>query len=207
MKHVFVESNWVFEYVEPEFTRKPSAARLVDRAVAGELALHIPAICLREGAESVRRKCQPRHEIGEFSGFARRKGMLKPEEAQIVIRFLEAFHRHVTEDIHGIDARLDDLLTKPNVKAFALSEAMLGRVLDLRRSVVEVNQMKPFDEAILAAVLVQAEAERGSGATDLMFCTLDADLLPWTKKREPRPALEALYKKAGLTVLASFAVP
>jgi hypothetical protein len=182
----------------------------VDRAVAGDLTLHIPAICLREGAESVRRKCQPRHdlrELREFRGFAARKGMLKPDAAEIAIRFLDAFDRHVTEDIQRIDARLDALLEKPNVKAFALSEAMLARVLDLRRSVIEVNQMKPFDEAILAAVLVQAEAERCNGASDLTFCTLDADLLPWTKRREPRPELDALYKQAGLTVLASFEVP
>ncbi len=84
---------------------------------------------------------------------------------------------------------------------------MLDRVLELRRSVVEVNQMKPYDEAILAAILVQAEVERANGATDMTFCTLDSDLLPWTRKGGARPDLETLCKKAGIAVLGSFSIP
>ncbi|MBK8257763.1 MAG: hypothetical protein IPK82_34480 [Polyangiaceae bacterium] len=75
---------------------------------------------------------------------------------------------------------------------------MLNRVLELRRSVVEVNQMRPYDEAILAAVLVQAEVERANGATDLTFCTLDSDLLPWTRKGGARPDLELSTKRPVL---------
>jgi hypothetical protein len=207
LSHVFVESNWVFEYVEPEFKRKPAAGRLVARAAAGELVLHIPAICLREGAESVRRKCQPRHELGEFRRFVNGTGALSTPDTEVVRGFLEAYDQHVKAGIDGVDARLDDLRNEANVEVFALSDEMLGRVLDLRRSVVEVNQMKPFDEAILAAVIVRAETLSASGTADLTFCTLDSDLLPWTKKGEARPELKKLYDGAGVSVLASFAVP
>lgn len=208
MKHVLVESNWVFEYVEPEFKRKPSARKLVERAGAGELTLHVPAICLREGAESVRRKCQPRHELGMYRRFAKESGSLNAADSEVVQRFLEAFDGHVKADLASIDARLDELLKVTNVKSFALSEGMLERILRLRTSVVEVNQMKPYDEAILAAVLVRAETLRSEGATSITFCTLDSDLLPWTKRGEARSELKALYDQAGVaTVLASFNVP
>jgi hypothetical protein len=207
MKHVFVESNWVFQYVEPEFKRKPAAGRLVERAIAGELTLHVPGVCLREGAESVRRKCQYRHELAEFRGFAARKGNLSNDESKIIERFLDGFHKHIKQDIKSIDERLDLLSKLPNVSIFALSEAMLTRALELRRAVVEVNQMKPFDEAILAAVLVQAEIEHRRGASELFFCTLDSDLWPYTKNREPRRGLESQYATAGITVLQGFDVP
>ena len=207
MKHVFVESNWVFEYVEPEFKRKPAAAALVERAARGELRLHVPAICLREGAESVRRKSQPRHELGSFRRFAKKAGTLSDGDAVVVSRFLDLYDQSVQADLAAIDDRLDDLMRQPNVTSFALSEAMLGRVLDLRRAVVEVNQMKPYDEAILAAVLVEAERVQKEGAEGATFCTLDSDLLPWTKKGEARAQLKGLYEAAGVTVLASFAVP
>gem|GEM_PF-6455922 len=59
MKHVFVESNWVYDFCSPVHHRKPEAERLWKRALARELRLHIPGICLREGAEAVRKKCQP----------------------------------------------------------------------------------------------------------------------------------------------------
>jgi predicted nucleic acid-binding protein len=207
MKDVFVESNWVFEYVEPEFGRKPAADRLLQRAIAGEITLHVPAICLREGAESVRRKRQARHELGEFRRYSRRKGTLGEPEAEVIRTFLESFDRHVADELSRIDERLDHLQGLACVDCFALSDDMLQRVLTLRRSVVEVNQLKPFDEAILAAVLIRSHELRLAGATSILFCTLDADLLPWNRSQQPRRELQAAYDAACVSVLPSFAVP
>ena len=55
MRHVFVESNWVYDFCSPRHRRKPEVERLLERAAADDLRLYVPAICLREGGESVRR--------------------------------------------------------------------------------------------------------------------------------------------------------
>jgi hypothetical protein len=40
----------------------PDARRLFERALAGEVRLYLPSVCLTEGREAVRRRCQPRSE-------------------------------------------------------------------------------------------------------------------------------------------------
>jgi hypothetical protein len=52
---------------------------------------------------------------------------------------------------------------------------MLARAVQLSRMNLD---LKPFDQAILAAVLVGAEQLRDEGADDLSFCELDSDLQP-----------------------------
>lgn len=73
-----------------------------------------------------------------------------------------------------------------------------SRVLELRR-VPDVAVLKPFDESILAAVLVKAERLRAGGLSELHFCCLDEDLRPWTKRRETKPGMKALYDAAGIS--------
>ena len=87
---------------------------------------------------------------------------------------------------------------------FALDDRMLDRALRLR---TEVATLKPFDEAILAAVLVKAGELRAAGASDLWFCDLDGDLVPVDRKGNPRRELVALYAAAGVTVRQDFRIP
>ena len=71
---------------------------------------------------------------------------------------------------------------------------MLDRAIALRR---EVATLKPFDEAILAAILIKAGDARAADATDLFFCDLDGDLVPIDRKGNPRKEFVALYAAAG----------
>ncbi len=80
---------------------------------------------------------------------------------------------------------------------------MLDRAIALRR---EVATLKPFDEAILAAVLIRA-ADVKAAATALFFCDLDGDLVPIDRKGQPRKELVNLYAAAGIKVQQDFAVP
>lgn len=148
MKHVFVESNWVFDVCSPTHRRKPEAERLVERAKRGELELHLPGICLREGSESVRRKCQPRlGDLGEFRRMAEKAGRLSASDGATVTRLFEQYTADVRNDLDGIDAQLDALRRAPGLNVFALSDSRLNRVLLLRATVTEVADLKPFDEA------------------------------------------------------------
>jgi hypothetical protein len=53
MLHVFVETNWVVSYVGPAFEQDAEAKRLLGRAQAGELRIHLPKICLIEASRTL----------------------------------------------------------------------------------------------------------------------------------------------------------
>jgi hypothetical protein len=100
--------------------------------------------------------------------------------------------------------RIESIRGLAGVEVFALDDRMLDRALALR---TEVATLKPFDEAILAAVLVKASDLKAGGSTDLWFCDLDGDLVPIDRKANPRKELVALYAAAGITVRQDFQVP
>lgn len=65
-------------------------------------------------------------------------------------------------------------------------------------------ELKPFDNSILAAVLVRASELVKTGETDIAFCELDGDLLPWDKNGNFKPALTRLYDEAHVWVYGDF---
>jgi hypothetical protein len=81
---------------------------------------------------------------------------------------------------------------------------MLVRAVELS---IENPDLEPFDQAILAAVLVRARALRDLGADDIAFCEPDGHLLPWDKKTGGiKQPLAALYDAAGVRVYIDFAM-
>jgi len=67
---------------------------------------------------------------------------------------------------------------------------MLERAVDLSS---ENLYLEPFDQAILAAVLVRAEQLRSAKDHEFSFCEPDGDLQPWGRKRgEPKQPLTDL---------------
>ena len=208
MRHVFVESNWVFECCAPRHLRSPFAELLLQKARAGELTLHLPAICLREGGDAIRKKCQPRvpEEMSDFLTAARQQGSLSQENAHTVTQALNLSRATVRRELQSLNDTLDSIRTAPGVEAFALSEPMLERAIQLRAD--GPGGLKPFDEAILAAILVRARALREHHASDtdfgLAFCTRDGDLQPWTREGLPREPLFSLYEREDVGVYGDF---
>jgi hypothetical protein len=103
-----------------------------------------------------------------------------------------------------LEDRVDAIKRLAGVEVFALDQRMLDRAIALRR---EVATLKPFDEAILAAILIKAGDVRAGGATNLFFCDLDGDLVPIDRKGNQRKELVALYTSAGIVVRQDFQVP
>ena len=196
MKHVFVESNWVVEAFAPSSTRTPEAESLLTRARSGELTLHVPSIALREGEAVIRSKYPARvpRELRAFRSLDTRLGAL---ERDVVDQFLERYVQSVRSNALALSRNLDQLATTAGVDVFPLNDASLRRVLELRGENPGIA-LKPFDEAILAAVLVRV----GELACSAYFCTLDADFLP-----RPTNKLSELYAIAGVDILATFQVP
>lgn len=206
MKHVFVETNWVFEFCAPAHRQTPEAQALADRAGRGELVLHIPAASLREGANAIRQKCQPtaNKELLGFRRWAEAQAKITKEQSEAAVQFLQAYVSSVQADLATLDQRIDDIKSLPGIEVFALSAAMLDRAIELRR---EVPGLKPFDEAILAAVLVRTNELRADGVATVHFCDLDGDLVPIDRKGNDRKELVALYAAAGIVVRQDFQVP
>ncbi|WP_437709674.1 hypothetical protein WMF45_34545 [Sorangium sp. So ce448] len=204
MRHVFVETNWVVDYAAPAHHKKKAAVDLLDRAAAGEIELHLPSICLNEARRPIQ-ELKPRHEadaIRQFLRWSKANGKISIDEEATALRVLSMFESRVKEELKQLDAMLTSLRKHPGLDVFALDDAMLERAIELSGG--ELEFVKPFDQAILAAVLVRAEMLRAAGATDLSFCELDGDLQPWGKNGSSKPALTKLYDAAGIWVYGDF---
>lgn len=211
MKHVFVETNWVFWYAAPEHRRLPGAVSLLERAESGEMMLHLPAVCLSEARATIPRRFKQRGEgpdtqaIKRYLAWAKLHHRIADDEEAIVRRILDRFDSMVRAELDRLDRTLQDTLlalrSNPAVEVFALDDEMLERAIDLGASDLE---LEPYDQAVLAAVLVRASRLKYEGATDIAFCEMDRDLQPWDKRGNAKQPLTRMYDDAGVWVYGDF---
>jgi hypothetical protein len=206
VRHVFVETNWVVAYAAPAHLQQPEALSLVRRAAEGELQLYIPSICLTESRYPIRTKFHPRlpaDSVRKYLGWATAQRKLPMEDALTVRRVLDQYEADVLAELEDLDERLRSLTDHPGVEVFGLGAEMLARAVDLSTQNLD---LKPFDQAILAAVLVRAEELRGQGERDISFCERDGDLQPWDRNGRTKHPLAGLYDSAQVWVYGDFAL-
>jgi hypothetical protein len=206
MKHVFVETNWVVEYGAPAHLRPSTALTLVHRAAAGDLRLYIPSICLTEARHPIRKNFNPRSpskSVRRYLSWASTEGILDAADSETVRHLLDKYETTVGAELDRLEERLALLRNHPGIEVFPLSDEMLARAVELS---IENLDLEPFDQAILAAVLVRARALRDLGADDIALCELDGHLRPWDKIGGIKQPLAALYEAAGVRVYADFAM-
>jgi predicted nucleic acid-binding protein len=206
VKHVFVETNWVVAYAAPEHLQLPAARTLAQRAAAGEIRLYIPSACLTEARYPIRTKFHPRmpaDSLRKYLAWATTEGTVDAEDCGTVRRVLDQYEAAVLTELDNLDERLRLLPNHRGVEVFPLSDEMLVRAVELSTQNMD---LKPFDQAILAAVLVRAEALRDQGADDVSFCELDGDLQPWDKNGDSKQPLTGLYDVARVWVYGDFAM-
>jgi hypothetical protein len=202
MKHVFVETNWVVDYCAPAHRRVLAAVKLLEEANSQEISLHLPAPCITEARAAIRTKFQPTeaNRLREFLKWAKTGGHLDGEQVESTRHVLDQFERLVKQDLDNLEARLNQLKAEKGLEIFPLTEQMLERSVSLA---VEI-ELKPFDNSILAAILVRANELKNEGAGDLAFCELDGDLQPWDKNGNTKPVLTRLYDDARVWVYGDF---
>ena len=105
---------------------------------------------------------------------------------------LDQFEQLVKQDLDNLEARLEGLKTERGFHVYPLTTEMLERSISLTTEI----DLKPFDNAILAAVLVRSHELLKEGENDLAFCELDGDLQPWDKNGNIKPVLTRLYDNA-----------
>jgi predicted nucleic acid-binding protein len=211
MKHVFVETNWLFWYAAPEHRRLRDAVRLLERAEAGEMRLHIPSVCLTEARATIPRRFKQRSEnpdtqaIKKYLAWAKLHGRIADDEDATVRRILDRFDSMVRSELDRLEATLDEtiaaLRSNPAIEVFALDDEMLERAIALGASELE---LEPYDQAVLAGVLVRGSRLRRDGATEVSFCELDGDLQPWDKRGNAKQPLTRMYDEAGIWVYGDF---
>ncbi|MEO0349703.1 MAG: hypothetical protein AAF282_06600 [Cyanobacteria bacterium P01_A01_bin.15] len=64
--------------------------------------------------------------------------------------------------------------------------------------------LKPYDLAVLAAVLVKSEELQQDGYPWAGFCELDSDLQPWDRLGARKPILSNLYNDSRVWVYGDF---
>lgn len=124
MKHVLVESNRVFEAFAPAHRKGEAAVQRLSRAAAGEVRLHVPAICLREGADAIRRKCTGREArpVQTFRAWARHSALLSEQQSEEVAAFLTLYEVETRQGLGRLDADPNQLRAAAGVDVFALTE-------------------------------------------------------------------------------------
>ena len=200
MRHVFVETNWVVEYAAPAHRKTPAALELLDRAAREEIRLYLPVICVTEARRPVTERFQVRTEadrVRQFLLWARDTGIVDAAEDETTRRILDRMESRVKADLDRVDDSLDSLRVATGVEVFNLDQEMLERCASL--SYLRLD-LKPFDQAILASILVRAEQLRSKGVDETDFCELDSDLQPWDKDRNPKRQLAELYNEARVSV-------
>ncbi len=202
MKQVFVETNWVVDYCAPAHQRALAAINLLEAARSGTISLHLPAPCLAEARSAIRIKFQPKeaNRLREFLKWAKANGYLEAKVVEDTRLVLDQFEQLVKQDLDNLEARLEGLKTEKGFHVFPLRTEMLERSISLTSEM----DLKPFDNSILAAVLVRAHELLKNGENDLAFCELDGDLQPWDKNGNVKPVLTRLYNDARVWVFGDF---
>src|ERR1022692_246269 len=169
MQHVFVETNWVFGFAAPGHHIDPTAVELLERARRRELKLHLPSLCLMEVRNPLMSRCQPR-EAGAVRAFARwmrRSSRLNTDDFDTIDRLLNQFESSIESELAALSKTLRALRSETNLEVFSLNEEMLAMAVGLA---FEDLSLQPFDQSVLAAVLVRARELWDDGERELCFC-------------------------------------
>ena len=204
MLHVFVETNWLVDCAAPAHNKVPAALDLLHRAREGELQLHLPVICLTEARGPLHRKFQPRlyaDRVRRFLAWAEEQGTVTPEHAATVRTCLDQLENAVNNDVRSLDRDLRELAASPGLEAFPMNEQMLSQQTDLS---LEAMDLKPYDQAILACVIVRDQELLQAGEIELVFCELDSDLQPWDRNGDRKDKLADLYDRANVWVYGDY---
>ena len=105
----------------------------------------------------------------------------------------------VQRDLDNLNKQLESLPKENGLEVFNMDEEMLERSAGFSHL-----GLQPFDQAILASILVKSEKLKGSGIERFSFCEADSDLQPWDKVGDAKEPLTSLYDRASIWVYQDF---
>lgn len=106
----------------------------------------------------------------------------------------------IKTDLDTLDNVFLSLKDTPGLEILNLSQEMLERCADMSYLKLALG---PFDQAVLAVVLVKASQIAEAGEGPCAFCELDSNLQP-RGKEGPKEKLTQLYDEAHIWVYGDF---
>jgi hypothetical protein len=127
--------------------------------------------------------------------------LISPDQETQTRVVLDKMESSVRNDLNRLDERLTELKTVKGLKIFDINKEMLERCSALS---FEKLGLQPFDQAILASILIRAEELTASGEKNLAFCELDSDLQPWQERNNKRMSwlTSTTVHACGFTVIS-----
>jgi hypothetical protein len=123
------------------------------------------------------------------------------EEATAARSVLNKYESSIKQDLANLGNTLRRLADLPCLQIFGLDDEMLARATEL---VLAGIALKPFDQSILAGVLVRASRLWDAGERTISFCETDGDLQPWDKYGNAKPPLRDAFDQAHVWVYGDF---
>jgi hypothetical protein len=198
----FCRDNWLVGFAAPAHQKVYAAVDLLRKANRGEIQLYLPSICLSECRRPIREKFQVRSEadgVRKFLLWAKESDIVEAAVDETVRRTLDQMESLVRRDLDRLDDLLANLRAEHEIEIFNLNEDMLDRCAALSHL-----GLQPFDQAILASILVKAEILKKDGIGRFAFCEADSDLQPWDKLGATKEPLVSLYNQASIWVYHFF---
>jgi hypothetical protein len=204
MVHIFVETNWVVDCCAPAHNQVPAAADLLRRAGIGEIQLHLPAICLTEARHPLSQKFQTRLEcerVRRYVTWALAQNRIRREDATTVRDLIEQMEYAVRNELRAMEQTLRQLAASRGLQVMPYDAAMMERALEYGFLLPE---LKPYDQAVFASVIVGAEALLKAGEREMFFSELDSDLQPWDRNGARLEKLATIYDEANVWVSGDY---
>ncbi len=166
------------------------------------MQLHLPSVCITECRRPIREKFQVRPQadsVRRFLLWAKQRNLIDPNTDEVVRQTLDRMEGLVKSDLEKMDDLLEGLRKEAGLEIFGMDAAMLERSSELSNL-----GLQPFDQAILACILVKAERLRETGVERFAFCEADSDLQPWDRRGDSKEPLVTIYDQAGIWVYGDF---
>lgn len=160
-------------------------------------------ICISEARRPIFERYQSRNEadrVRQFLLWARDNKFVDATDEEATRRVLDQMEGRVKTDLEKLDDSLRNLKQAKGLETFSLSQPMLELCSDLSQMKLD---LQPFDQAILAAILVRSAELRAQGISEMEFCELDSHLQPWDKDSRPKNPLAQLYDRAHIGSMAT----
>jgi hypothetical protein len=166
--------------------------------------MHMPNICFIEARQAIPKKCQPRNEADAIRRFLARvqpSGQVSDADAASARVVLGKFASSIKQDLANLDSTFQTLANLPCLEVFGLDDAMLVRTTELALAGFDLD---PFDQSILAGILVRASRLWDAGERTISFCETDGHLQPWDKNGNAKPPLREAFDRAHVWVYGDF---
>jgi hypothetical protein len=137
--------------------------------------------------------------VRKFLLWAKRENIVEAAVDETVRQTLDQMESLVRRDLDRLNDSLEDLRSERGVEIFNLNENMLERCAGLSHL-----GLQPFDQAILASIIVKAEILKRDGIDRFAFCEADSDLQPWDKLGARKEPLGSLYDQTAIWVYQDF---